>query len=140
MKLSKDILTVVEMVYLQPIDGEAQCVESRYMRELDTHEQLYKRRMTVTNEWKPLDVGWIEKAGLLVIHNEEGQHLTANPTEEEAKTIADSIVEISSNSEGCFRILVRPGESTRFEPSDVFKLQIRSRTAKAFVTIHAFPN
>ncbi len=140
MKMLKDILTVVEMVYLQSIEGEAQCVESRYMRELDTHEQLYKRKLTVTNEWKPLDVGWIEKAGLLVIHNEEGKHLTVNPTEEEAKAIADSIVEISSNPEGCFSILVRPGESTRFEPSDVSKLQIRSQSDKAAIIIHAFSN
>ncbi len=140
MKMLKDILTVVEMVYLQSVEGETQCIESRYMRELDTQEQLYKRRTTVTNEWKPLDVGWIEKPGLLVINNEEGKHLTVNPTEEEAKAIADRVVEISSNPEGCFRILIRPGESTRFEPSDVSKLQIRSQSDKASVIIHAFPN
>ena len=140
MKMLKDILTVVEMVYLQSIDGEAQCVESRYMRELNTHEQLYKRKLTITNEWKPLDVGWCEKPGLLVIHNEEGKHSTVNPTEEEAKAIADSIVEISPNPESCFSIYVRPGESSRFEPSDVSKLQIRSLSDEASIIIQAFPN
>lgn len=140
MELPKAILTVVEMIYLQSRNGEAQCVESRYMRELDTDEQLYKRRLVITNEWKPLDVGWIEKPGLLIIHNEEGKHLTVNPTYKEKQIIADRVVEISSNPEGCFSILVLPGESTRFQPSEVSKLQIRCRSDKASIIIHAFPN
>ena len=132
-------ITVVEMAYLQSQNLDTECVESRFSRPIESPEQLYKRRIFVTKEWKPLKTGWIEEAGMLIISNEEGKNLSTNPTEDEKQEIASKIIEVSSSISASFALLIPPEESMRIMPSDASLLCIRCKSGNAMAIINAFP-
>lgn len=134
----KDRLTVVENVYHQAIsDGQGPTqFESRYSRELDTKEQVYQRRTKVGEDWEPLDFGWIEKVGLLLIRNEEGK-FTEIPTDEENQRTQRKILEVAYCSEGS-GWLIPVGESMRGIPTSKLA-RIRSHSGVTRYTITVIP-
>jgi hypothetical protein len=107
----KSEITVVEQVYHQLSGSQPRAIESRFSRELESDEQPYERHLKVGEESVPLDCGWIKEASQLVIINEEGKGLQANPTDEERKGLACKILEISyvDHPTECFTIsLLKP--------------------------------
>ena len=128
-------LSVVELVYHQPEGERGVAVESRFARNLVSTEQMYHRRITVTEEWQPIDGAWIKQAGMMVLSNDEGR-FTVQPTQEERDAANEKIVEVGSDG---MKWLARPGESIRAEPSDLSAVHVRCRKGSARCTLSLFP-
>jgi len=127
-----DRLTVVETVYHQPEGEEPTAVESRYSRRLLTNEQLFQRRCRAGAQWQPLDTGWVDAAGLLVIENREGRFLQRRPTDAERLEAAARILEITVERDSTMHAaplepdwFVLPGESMRGHPAKLANLRVR---------------
>ena len=137
---TKSRLTVVENVYHQPAEGfptTAMGDASRFHRELDSDEQPYERHKVAKDGWEPLDCGWVDRCGMLLVRNDEG-HFSVNPTAEQVAEVLRRVIEISfGDDEG--RILVPPTETCRFYPVDVKQLQLRCREGTARYTLYLIP-
>jgi hypothetical protein len=81
----------------------ATSVPHRFSRDLPTDEEPYRRRVTATPEWVPLETGHISTAVQLVIRNLE--------------TDSEKVVRLGGGSGRT--ILIFPGESCRFQPDDL---------------------
>lgn len=122
-------------------------VDVRFTRFLDSDEQPYQRRLTLTESWVPLDLGsWIdpEKVAVLIIKNEEGRHLTI-PTEEEKKDMAERRVFIGrpfgNDPKGFIDIhwQIRPDECFQGEPYNAQGLYLRAARGKVRCTLTVIP-
>ncbi len=128
MGILKSRLTVVESLYHQASGEEGVMVSSSFSRNLESDDQAYgPRRLKATEEWQPLDCGWVEEIGMISVTNEEGKHLQVNPTEEEKEALAKKVLEISLSPRASWYFLIPPGESFRGYPS-AQKLWIRSQS------------
>lgn len=136
----KNLLTVVETVYHQVFGEQPVSIDSRFDRELSSDEQMYQRHKVATENWQPLDLGWVSNAGTIVIQNTEGKLSQTVPTPEQKAEIAKKIIAVSYNSESKEEFYVMPGESTRLHPSHPDKLLIRCLSGSAKYTINAIPS
>ena len=134
--LTVDRITVVETIsYASQEPGQVPAVSSKYTRLVQHTERPYQRTYKVTEESKPLDLGWAaewEKISLLHVANEEGRFLQFIPTPKEVKATRQKIVQVGE-------WLVHPGESLRATPADIRSLTIRSLSGPARVTITIYP-
>jgi len=138
---TQDRITVIGTVYHQPYGADAQAIEYRFSRLLDTSEQLYERRLVATEEWKPIDCGWIDQSSLIVIKNIEGKFLQKNPTEEERKEAEAKVLEVSfADTLSSDVWLIRPGEAFSGSPSNVKRLCIRCRKGAAKYILYLLPS
>jgi hypothetical protein len=88
-EIANSTLTVVDIIYYQPVNDSPITVlgdATRFSRKLDSNEDPYERRKVATEDWKPLDFGWIDKGGMLVIRNNEGL-FSSNPTKEQKERV-----------------------------------------------------
>ena len=140
MEQDKSVLTIVENVYYREPGEQPTMTELSHSRIIDGTGQVYERRLTATEEWQPLDCGWIEETSQLIIRNREGYFLQTNPTEEERKESDSKILEISFSPEmenECW--LVYPTESMRGVPKILAPLFIRSQSGKTRFTLVLYP-
>lgn len=138
----KHRLTVVQTVYHQLPGQQPKSYESRFDRELETHEQPYERHTSVEEEWQPLDVGWLKDVGvgMLVISNDEGNFNVVNPSKEEKEAVAKKILEISYEEIHYGNTwLIYPRESMRACPTLLMPLFIRCQSGNCKYTLQAFP-
>lgn len=134
-------IVVVESVYHQRFGEDPEEVQSRFSRALESNEQLYKRQLKATEEWQPLDCGWLRgNVGMLVIANTEGQFLTPNPTDEEREALSKRVIEVAYGAGIKFSWLIPPGESMRGCPSSAGSLHVRCHSETATFTLYLFPS
>lgn len=135
-------LTVVEHVYYQPREGGPTQVSSRFARPCEEDEQSFSRFFNVGEEWVPLELAWIERAGQIALANTEGK-FTLIPSSEERREVEGRVIEVGAWDFLATRIapflLIRPGESARFEPADAKHIRLRCRRGEARVKVDAFP-
>lgn len=115
-------LTVVEKLYHQTHGGEPTCVESTYEVQLQTDEEVYARQLAVNETPTKLDLGWLNDKPInqIVIHNKE-----TSPTKP-----------IFIGFEGSeTRLIVLPGQSSRFLPSRDVVISSASGSAKCRVQV-----
>lgn len=133
---------VVSLLYHQQPGVDPISIDSRFSRWLESTEQPYLRKITIKEEWTPLDLGWIgDKVGMLLIKNEEG-HFQIQPTEEQRQEVMARIVELAVESAAGIIVLwglVRPLESIQFEPSNAQYLRLRCRKGQAKITLAVMP-
>ena len=133
-------LTVVELVYHQTLGEQPVCVESRFVRSLASSEQLYQRRKAATVAWQPLDFGWVDDPGTIVICNTEGLPYQQLRTLEQRQAMEEKFLEVTYD--GCpqeLTFIIRAGESMRLHPSKPLRLQLRSPVEGVRYTITAIP-
>ncbi len=132
----------------------------RFVRWLATDEQPYAREVRVTEEWVPLDCGWLKGgAGFLVLENprERPQRV---PTAEESAACDAKVVEVGmmlpaaapggrplnmwdegpappAGPVACW--LVPPGEALPATPADANLLFLRCRKGEAKVRLWLVP-
>ncbi len=148
----KDRLTVVSNIYYQRVGKNPKSIPSKFARDLESKQQLYERELEATEEWQPLDCGWVTYAGMLVIINHEGQNLQVHPTDEERKATAKKIIELAwgktidnesmfftTEDQSPYMWLVPPGESFQGFPSNPSQLCIRSQSGVAEYTLYLIP-
>jgi hypothetical protein len=138
-----DRLTIVETVYHQHLHQPPTAIETRYQRSLKTSEQVYSHQCTATEDWQPLELGWLKSnVGMLVITNDEGHFTQVNPTEAERETAEKKILELSygvtiTNPSW----LILPRESFRGQPAPAWldSLFIRCRSGSCKYTVNVVP-
>jgi len=134
-------LVVVENVYHQPADGfptTAMGDTSRFHRELDSDEHPYERHKVAKGEWEPIDHGWVDRCGMLLVRNDEG-HFSVNPTAEQVAEVLSRVIEVSFCDSQTPSILVPPTETCRFYPTDVKQMRLRCREGTARYTLYLIP-
>lgn len=140
-------LAVMETVYAMAATGAVHSLpaETRFSRWLESDEPPYLRpEFKVGTEWVELDLGWIEHlsaVGMLSLLNKLPVW-QVQPTPEQRTEAEARIIEIGVPvTDGMLMpmIVVRPGESCRFEPSGMVPLWIRSRADGARLTIVVIP-
>lgn len=155
---SRPRVTVVEQAYYQSPDDQPRCVETRYSQDLASDEQPYLRLMKVTEEWKPVDHGWIEEASLLILTNEEGRIGTVIPSRADLEASSMKVIEIGWQLEGPPEgprtmhspdrlppppivpfLVVHPGKSVRVTPQFLRAMRLRCRSGMARATVNLFP-
>lgn len=153
--VSPAALVVVDQVVHRNIEQEPTSTICRFSRSLHTDEQPWIRHFEVTEEWKPIECGWIETCSMLVLENKEGRFTQVVPTQEERDEAALKQVilgyPLPKNMPkealeyleilyptGINFLVVQPGESGRFQPTNVQALHIRSRyrAAKCVLTLY----
>ncbi len=141
MEQEKSVITIVENVYYREPGEEPVMTELRHSRIIDGTGQAYERRLTATEDWQPLDCGWIKEASQLIIRNREGYFPVTNPTEEEQAEADSKIIEIAhgtpKNSD--FSWLVYPKESMRGVPGNLNGLNVRSQSGSTRFTLVLYP-
>ena len=138
----RDQLTVVESVYHQPAGEPARQFTSRFSRPLEGDEQCYERRVTVGEEWMPIDCGWAGLPAMLMLVNGAQTVPGVNPTAEERAAVSEQVLEVGCLYRSQYNpiILILPGESCRFQPADVESFRVRCRSGNTKMTIRAIPN
>ena len=133
-------LVVVESVYHQSPDGQPTSAEGAYARQLDTDEQPYARKCKATEEWRPLDCGWLDRASMLHVVNEEGRFLV-QPTDAEREEVNRKLIELAVSVQGSLTPFaeIPPHETARFRPVDPKALRVRCRSGAAKFTLTLFP-
>jgi hypothetical protein len=130
-------LVVVETVSCHPQGQDPVAVESRFARPLATLEQPFVRRFSVGSSWQALPPGWLERASMLVLSNDEGKAPLVRPTQKEKQVLASRVVEVGVGPLAF--ALVGPGESCRFSPHDLGSLRVRCQAGEAKCTLTLIP-
>lgn len=90
-----DRITVVENIYFQRRGEDPSQCGKNFELTLETKEQPYDRDLTINEEWKLLDLGWLkENTKLLWIFNKEGKFLATIPTKEEKEIVSKKVIEV----------------------------------------------
>lgn len=140
-------LSVVEYVHHQQPGQQPRSVEHRFCRDLHSGEQTYIRTFQATEEWKPLDTGWLgAEVGHLILINEEGRNPSSQLSPEEKIQLSQRWIELGLYmGEGADLWFVepfakvRPGESIRLTPYDVSRIRVRCPVSKSRCTITLIP-
>jgi hypothetical protein len=139
-------LSVVEYVYHQQPGQQPRAVEHRFCRDLQSDEQTYTRVFQATEEWSPLDTGFLgSNVGHLSLVNEEGRQSSASLSPEEKLDLAKRVVEVGLfiNYLGGHHIhsfcVVRPGESIRLTPTNIGEYRACCLAGKARCTLTLIP-
>lgn len=111
-------LIVLETVYCTGLNGEGESVESKFARQLNTDEQIWLRKASVGSEWEPLETGWIERASMMVLKNEEP---AGGGMLELGLAAAGHVQPISS---------LPPSTSLRLPPSTLASLRLRGHNTR----------
>lgn len=131
-------LCIVSTIYHQQHNRNPLSFEGKVSRPLKTKEQVYTRQLTIGEHWTALDTGWLKTASHILIVNNEGKFLTANPTNEEALSIPQRIIELGYTAHNSDTWLIRPGEFFAGSPSHL-DLRIRCKKGQAEITLNIFP-
>ena len=75
----KQRLTVVGSIYCQEPGEQPVSQELLFVRELASAEQPWQRRTRIGEDWQPLETGWIDDPGMVVLANDEGRGLQTMP-------------------------------------------------------------
>lgn len=155
-------VSIVETLYFHTVGVNPHVVQTRYGRNLKTEEQVFVRRLTLTDDWVALDAGWLKAVSYVLIQNMEGRMLQVNPTDEERADIESRVVEISfSASEPqpandgprdmfspplpitgpipTAHLILPPRESLRLCPLNIHNIRIRCRNKTAKIVLHMIP-
>ena len=136
----KDRITVVETIYHQPFGQNPFSIEDRYDRELETKEQPYSRLCKATEEWEPLDCGWLASgASLLHIKNDEKLGTEVLPTTQEKEEHAKHVLQVKLGRGILCLCLIPPGETMRISPTELAGITIRSAHGNTNFTLTLFP-
>lgn len=130
-------ITVVDMISFQADGEQPKGVQSRFERWLKSDDDLFTRRIKLTEEWSKLDTGGVAGVGMLVIENLPVK-FAVQPTNEERQAALAKIVELSYRP-GPAEWFILPGESMRSQPANVDGLWIRCSTGEHRCIVHLFP-
>lgn len=109
---------------------------------LGTIEQPWHRVMRVSQEWIPLDLGWLaDGAGFLIIRNVTGSKKHLQPSEEEKADLAKKIVVVAPADTDPKKTgrSIRPGHFDFGYPENARELRIRCEHGTAEILLDVIP-
>lgn len=136
--------TVVQIRVVHQLPGE-QATEagSTIVRHLESVDEVYSpRKMIVTGEWRPLDLGWLAdplNVGLIYIENLEGTGQQVIPTPFEQQDIDKRVVEVSTGPDSDLAQEVPPLGFYLGTPVKPERLLLRCRHKTARCRIKVYP-
>lgn len=132
------VITVQTLMAHSPLQGEPTVVECVWSEQSDSDELPYVRpALNVGETPVALEAGWVENPGMFCVENLEGRFLLTNPTLAQQAEISSKVVNVIIG-DGAI-ILVRPGRTLPFEPSDFKQVRLRCQKGIAKVKITVFP-
>lgn len=77
-------------------NGKVSTTTSRFVRELSSKDEQYKRTITVGETWEELDTAWVkpDAIGYLMIRNDGGRPFQVIPTKEQLEEARARVIEI----------------------------------------------
>lgn len=133
MTVSIDRVTVVETVTYTTADIPPITVDTRFSANVPDSVDPILKTPTITG-WQKLNMYWIKNVRQLVVKNLTGEEVETRLTKQELKDqeifsslqllILPTSLEPSSDTNA--QLIVRPGESCRFEPYADMQIWIRS--------------
>lgn len=77
-------------------NGKVNTTTSRFVRELSSKDEPYKRTITLGEQWEELDTAWvdIENIGYLFLRNDGGRPFQVVPTHEQIQEARSRVVEL----------------------------------------------
>lgn len=141
---SRNRITIVETITYERENGEPFQVSTRCDCAVSQDTQPYQREITVTEEWKPIDLGWAvewldsgKPIGVISIHHLGGNRLQKVPTETERLETISRTLYIALGSDSREIVEIFPRDSFRSVLSDARWVKIRAKrgTVRALVTI-----
>ena len=93
--------------------------------------------MTATEEWKPVERGWIDRCGMMTLAN-HGQETVEVGTEVPQKPLSQRTMLDPPHVPPVAFLKVHPGEAVPFVPADVKNLVVRSVKGTCRVTVNMF--
>ena len=135
----KDRLNVVFNASHEHFGDQPFGINLIFSKFLESNEQVYTRRVEATEEWQPIDMGWMEDVGasMVVIENLEGKGLVVNPTKKQQEDINSRVLEVSYNQNSKESDEVPPtGFCVRFPSSPLY---IRCRGGTAWYRVTCIP-
>tara|TARA_R110000751_G_scaffold222808_1_gene325058 strand:- start:432 stop:899 length:468 start_codon:yes stop_codon:yes gene_type:complete len=99
-------------------------------------ERVYSRKIKVSEEWQPIDIGWLNSSGFLLIQNTKKKYKT-NPDENEIEIEKKkTIVVRTGNGEGW---KIKGGSFFFGNPVDMNNVEIKCEFESTAIEIHVFP-
>lgn len=132
-----DRITSVLNFYHETQDDPTEGVRVAMSLNLEEKIQPYIRRLTIGNDWTPLDMGWVHKPGYMVIENTTRVNPQRVPTPEEVKAVSETIVQIGCETDRYEKVLfwIRPGTFIVAELDPGFKPILRSLKGQAKINL-----
>ena len=140
----QDRITIVLQFHHQHYMEQPTTVSSAHSEMLETTVEPYSRRVTLTEEWRPIDFGWVEPGDVkyIVVENYEGKKFAVTPSPEEMKEIENRVIEVAyveRDGEMGKSMLVAPRSCQYFHTkfAGMLRLRCSQGTAKGRVNIIA---
>lgn len=139
-QLLKDRLSVVFQLAYESVGQEPLAKAMRATWDTQSQEiQPYERRLSIDEKWRPLDCGWVELPGSILIENRTGMNRSLQPSAEELAEDAKKLLVLSAaDLQYDPGILIRPGLFFFGEWTSLAGLGLRAAhgVVKACITIY----
>ena len=135
--LDQDRLTARLDVYYEQSGTTPSQISASFVSLLPkSEEQVYTRKINIGEEWEPLDLGWVENVGTIVLENRKAIFQTV-PTKEETEAEEKKVVYIRNKKEtigwaipaGGFFMAVTRGE----------EIEVRCLSGSTKAVVNVFP-
>jgi hypothetical protein len=132
-------MTIVSMIHHERTGDQPTSTQLYFADLLDTDNETYARRVTVTPEWSLLDFGWLDDSdvGVVCVENLVGKQYLVNPTDEESRADAAKVLELFIMGET--PMLIRPRRHLYLESKTPWLLGLRCQQGEAKARITIFP-
>lgn len=140
----KDRLTLVASIYHEHPGEEPFSFAFQASRSLPScDDQVYQRRLTLSEIWTPLDLGWFkdtpERIGYICIENLEGRIKHTYPTEEQRREMAKKVVLVSPSRDDDRAWEIWPTFSFIGLPTKPELVDLRCKSGSAKILLTVFP-
>lgn len=129
--ITQSRITIVETVSFQPLSSEAVSFQNSSSKILDTEEQPFVRKAKLGPDWAKVEKGWIQRASLMLLTNEEGKTFQVQPSAEQLEEVSSRIIEVFFGSQPypdtAPHCLVFPTMSLRITPNDIDSVFVRCK-------------
>jgi hypothetical protein len=133
----KSRLVIKETVYFQQPEAKPIAIESGSGQDIASDEQPYQRIIKLTENWTPLDTGWVKEASLIVIESQAGKHQLVRPDAKQIQETAAKVIEIGMNEVA--HDLIPAGQTRAFTPVRFSSRQLRCQSGEVKAIITVFP-
>ena len=131
-------LTCVLNLYHEQHGEQPTGMRLTFSESLSVNAERYQRRMRVTEQAIPLDLGWFkpDEVGLILVENLEGLHLQVHPSDEERADLELRVLEVGEPDCSCW--FIPPRRFLLGYSSDPGSITVRSQhgTIKMGITIY----
>lgn len=129
-------IVVVERIYHSVPGRNPTSIDRGFGRQLVSREKPYEREMTLSQEWRAIEIGWIDKVGTVVVVLQATPEVEVGVAYEHVVDRRDS-TDYLKGIQRFSRIL--SNELLRISPGEGDFLFLRSTAEESIVTVFVYP-